>query len=75
MEETKQKIQTKQKQENKPKNKKISEVFSDYSTNSNIKYAQIEALNLIKKENTLKGKKIAVIRRRSIRLNLCSIFG
>ncbi len=53
MEETKQKIQTKQKQENKPKNKKISEVFSDYSTNSNIKYAQIEALNLIKKENTL----------------------
>ena len=33
--------------------KKIGEVFSDYKTNSNIKYAQIECLNVLKKTNTL----------------------
>ena len=33
--------------------KKIGEVFSDYKTNSNIKYAQIVALNVLKKTNTL----------------------
>ena len=34
-------------------NKKIEEVFSDYITSNNIKYAQIENLNIIKKTNTL----------------------
>ncbi len=34
--------------------KKIEEIFSDYKTNSNIKYAQIESLNVIKSTNTLK---------------------
>ena len=33
--------------------KKIGEIFSDYKTNSNIKYATVEALNVIKKINTL----------------------
>ena len=33
--------------------KKIGEIFSDYKTNSNIKYAQITALNVHKKTNTL----------------------
>ena len=33
--------------------KKIGEVFSDYKTNSNIKYAKIECLNVLKKTNTL----------------------
>ena len=33
--------------------KKIGEVFSDYKTNSNIKHAQIVALNVLKKTNTL----------------------
>ncbi len=33
--------------------KKIGEVFSDYKTNSNIKYAQIVALNVHKRTNTL----------------------
>ncbi len=33
--------------------KKIGEVFSDYKTSSNIKYAQIVALNVLKKTNTL----------------------
>ena len=35
------------------KSKKVGEVFSDYKTNSNIKYAYIQALNLNKKTNTL----------------------
>lgn len=35
------------------KSKKIGEIFSDYSTTSNIKYAQVTALNVIKKTNTL----------------------
>ena len=35
------------------KTKKIGEVFSDYKTSSNIQYATIEALNIIKKINTL----------------------
>ena len=35
------------------KTKKVEEIFSDYSTSSNIKYAEIEALNLVKKENLL----------------------
>ena len=34
-------------------NKKIGEVFSDYKTNSNLKYAEITALNVLKKTNTL----------------------
>ena len=33
--------------------KKVGEVFSDYKTNSNIKYAKIEAMQLNKKTNTL----------------------
>ena len=33
--------------------KKIGEIFSDYNTNSNIKHAQVAALNVIKKTNTL----------------------
>ena len=33
--------------------KKIGEIFSDYNTNSNIKYAQVKGLNVIKKTNTL----------------------
>ena len=35
------------------KTKKVGEIFSDYNTNSNIKYAEIETLNVIKKTNTL----------------------
>lgn len=35
------------------KSKKVGEVFSDYKTNSNIKYAYIQALNVNKKTNTL----------------------
>ena len=33
--------------------KQIGEIFSDYNTNSNIKYAQVKGLNVIKKTNTL----------------------
>lgn len=33
--------------------KKIGEIFSDYNTSSNIKYAQVKGLNVIKKTNTL----------------------
>ena len=33
--------------------KKVGEIFSDYKTNSNIKYAQIIALNVVKKTKTL----------------------
>ena len=35
------------------KSKKIGDIFSDYSTNSNIKYATITKLNVVKKTNTL----------------------
>ena len=35
------------------KTKKIGEIFSDYKTSSNIKYATVEALNVIKKKNIL----------------------
>ena len=35
------------------KTKKIGEIFSDYNTSSNIKYAQVKGLNVIKKTNTL----------------------
>ena len=35
------------------KAKKIGEIFSDYNTNSNIKYGQVKGLNVIKKTNTL----------------------
>ena len=35
------------------KSKKVEEVFSDYKTSSNIKYAYIQALNINKKTNTL----------------------
>lgn len=35
------------------KSKKVGKVFSDYKTNSNIKYAYIQALNVNKKTNTL----------------------
>lgn len=33
--------------------KKIGEIFSDYNTSSNVKYAQVKGLNVIKKTNTL----------------------
>ena len=35
------------------KAKRVGEVFSDYKTNSKIKYAEIKSLNIIKKTNTL----------------------
>ena len=35
------------------KSKKVGEIFSDYKTNSNIKYAQVMGLNVVKKTNTL----------------------
>ena len=35
------------------KSKKLGEIFSDYKTNSNIRYAQVNSLNVIKKTNTL----------------------
>ncbi len=35
------------------KAKKVEEIFSDYKTNSNLKYAEIRSLNVIKKTNTL----------------------
>ncbi len=35
------------------KSKKVGEIFSDYKTSSNIKYAEITALNVVKKNNTL----------------------
>ena len=35
------------------KSKKVGEIFSDYNTNSNIKYAEVTALNVVKKTNTL----------------------
>ena len=35
--------------ETKQKTRKLGEIFSDYSTNSNIKYAEIVELNVIKK--------------------------
>ncbi len=34
-------------------NKKVGEIFSDYKTSSNIQYAEIKSLNMIKKTNTL----------------------
>ena len=37
------------------KAKKVGEIFSDYKTNSNIKYAEIRSLNIIKKTNTLQA--------------------
>ncbi len=33
--------------------KKVVEIFSDYHTNANIKFAQIKSLNIVKKTNTL----------------------
>jgi|GEM_PF-5464944 len=35
------------------KTKKVEEIFNDYKTNANIKYANINGLNVIKKTNTL----------------------
>ena len=35
------------------KTKKVGEIFSDYKTNANIKYAEVRGLNIIKKTNTL----------------------
>ena len=35
------------------KTRKVGEIFSDYKTNSNIQYAEIKSLNMIKKTNTL----------------------
>ncbi len=35
------------------KTKKVGEIFSDYKTNSNIQYASIKSMNVIKKTNTL----------------------
>ena len=35
------------------KAKKVGEIFSDYKTNSNIKYAEVRGLNVLKKTNTL----------------------
>lgn len=40
-------------QEKEQQPKKLGEIFSDYKTSSNIKYAQIKGLNVIKKTNTL----------------------
>lgn len=39
--------------ETKQKTRKLGEIFSDYNTNANIKYAEILELNVIKKTNTL----------------------
>ena len=39
--------------EENPKTKKVKDIFSDYKTSSNIQYANIEGLNVIKKTNTL----------------------
>ena len=33
--------------------KKVGEIFSDYKTNSNIKYAEVRGLNVVKKSNAL----------------------
>ena len=35
------------------KAKKVGEIFNDYKTNSNLKYAEVRSLNMIKKTNTL----------------------
>ena len=35
------------------KAKKVGEIFSDYKTNSNIKYAEVRGLNVVKKTSTL----------------------
>lgn len=35
------------------KTKKVGEIFRDYQTNTNIQYANIQGLNVIKKTNTL----------------------
>lgn len=35
------------------KTKKVGEIFSDYKTNSNIQYANLKSINVIKKTNTL----------------------
>lgn len=35
------------------KAKRVGEIFSDYKTNSNIKYAEVKSLNILKKTNTL----------------------
>ena len=35
------------------KTKKVGEIFSDYKTNSNIKYAEVKGLNVVKKINAL----------------------
>lgn len=35
------------------KSKKVGEIFSDYKTSSNIKYAKVNGLNVVKKTNTL----------------------
>ena len=35
------------------KSKKVGEIFSDYKTSSNIKYAEVTALNVLKKINSL----------------------
>ena len=35
------------------KTKKVGEIFSDYKTNSNIKYAEVRGLNVVKKTSTL----------------------
>lgn len=35
------------------KTKKVGEIFSDYKTNSNIQYANLKSMNVIKKTNTL----------------------
>lgn len=37
------------------KAKKVGEIFSDYKTNSNLKYAEVRSLNMIKKTNTLQA--------------------
>ena len=38
------------------KSKKVGEIFSDYKTSSNIQYAEVIGLNIIKKSNTLEVK-------------------
>lgn len=38
------------------KSKKVGEIFSDYKTNSNIKYAEVTVLNVVKKTNIITSR-------------------
>ena len=37
------------------KSKKVGEIFSDYNTNSNIKYAEVIGLNVVKKNKYIRS--------------------